>query len=139
MAAAVSRGGRKDMQYPGIYVHLEPANFMIAGGCFMPDKLNLQKLRQYIIDNRPEVELALADKRFKKTFGGLAEGEKNKILPKEFKAYGDEIPLLFNKQYYYFSTNTDEEIFLKKNLIKHVMDHYRAGQGWNEIIRKALY
>ena len=139
VAAAVSRGGRKDMQYPGIYVHLEPGNFMIAGGCFMPDKNNLQKLRQYIVDHQSEIEVALADKKFIKTFGGLAEGERNKILPAPFKEHGKEIPLLYNKQYYFFTTEKDESIFQHKNLVKHVMKHYEAGKVWSEVIKKALY
>ena len=139
VAAAVSRGGRKDMQYPGIYVHLEPGNFMIAGGCFMPDKNNLQKLRQYIVDHQSEIETALADKKFIKTFGGLAEGERNKILPAPFKSYGEEIPLLYNKQYYFYTTEKDEGIFQHKNLVKHVMKHYESGKVWSEVIKKALY
>ncbi|MCB0778037.1 MAG: DUF2461 family protein, partial [Flavobacteriales bacterium] len=30
-------------------------------------------------------------------------GERNKVLPKEFKAAAEGEPLLFNKQFYYFS------------------------------------
>jgi len=139
VAAAISRGGRKDMQYPGIYIHLEPGNFMMAGGCYMPDKENLYLLRKYIIDHPEEIKKALSDPTFVKMYGGLAEGEKNKILPKEFKEHGASHPLIFNKQYYYYKTISDENIFLAEDLLKLVIDHYKGGEPWNQIIRNALY
>ena len=139
VAAAVSRGGRKDMQYPGIYIHLEPGNVTLAGGCYAPDKDKLSTLRHYIIQNPEEVKEALNDKKFKKVFGGLAEGEKNKILPKDLKEYGEDHPLIFNKQYYYWKSYEDEKELLRDDLLKFVMDHYDAGKSWNEVIKKALY
>ena len=139
VAAAISRGGRKDMQYPGVYVHLEPGNFMIAGGCYMPDKENLTKLRRFIIEHPKEIEAAMNDIEFNKIYGGMAEGEKNKILPKEFKEYGKEHPLIFNKQFYYYKSYEDESIFLREDLVDFVMKHFRAGKLWNQLIIKALY
>jgi uncharacterized protein (TIGR02453 family) len=139
VSAAISRGGRKDMQFPGIYVHLEPENFMVAGGCYMPDKENLTKLRRYIVDHPEEVRKALSDKVFIKTYGGLTEGENNKILPKEFKPFGEDHPLIFNKQYYYHRSIEDDNVFLREDLLKVIMDHFKAGKPWNEIIKKAIY
>lgn len=139
VGAAVSRGGRKDMQYPGIYIHLEPGNVGLAGGCYKPDKENLSKMRQFIVQNGEEVKAALEDKKFKKVFGGLAEGEKNKILPKDFKEFGNEHPLIFNKQFYYWKEYKDENIILRDDLLQFVMDHYDAGKSWNSIVKKALY
>ena len=127
------------MQYPGVYVHLEPGNFMIAGGCYMPDKENLSKLRRYIIDHPGEIEVALNDSVMINMYGGLAEGEKNKILPKEFKEFGKDHPIIFNKQYYYYRTYQDEGIFLIDDLVEFVMEHYRAGRLWNQVIINALY
>ena len=139
VAAAISRGGRKDMQYPGIYIHLEPGNFMIAGGCYMPDKTNLSKLRRYIIEHPKEIKSALGNKHFNTMYGGLADGEKNKILPKELKDYGNDHPLIYNKQYYYSSTIPDEGVFLRDDLLMLVMEHFEAGMPWNQVIINALY
>ncbi|NNF37007.1 MAG: DUF2461 domain-containing protein [Saprospiraceae bacterium] len=139
VGAAVSRGGRKDMQYPGIYIHLEPGNVGFAGGCYKPDKENLSKMRHYIVHNPHEVNDALNDKKFKKVFSGLADGEKNKILPKDLKEFGDEHPLIFNKQFYYWKGYEDENILLKDDLLEFVMDHFDAGRSWNEVVKKALY
>lgn len=139
VSAAIGRGGRKDMQFPGIYIHLEPENFMMAGGCYMPEKDNLVKLRRFIINHADEVNKALADYTFVKTYGGLAEGEKNKILPKEFKPFGEEHPLIFNKQFYYHSSIEDDNVYVKDNLLDIIMERYQAGKPWNAIIKKALY
>lgn len=139
MGAAVSRGGRKEMEYPGIYIHLEPGNFGLAGGCYKPEKENLSKMRHYIVNNAEEVKAALEDKKFKKVFGGLTEGEKNKILPKDLKEYGDEHPLIFNKQFFYWKSYEDEKEILREDLLEFVMDHYDAGKPWNEVVKKALF
>ena len=139
MGAAVSRGGRKDMQYPGIYIHMEPGNFGLAGGCYMPDKENLSKLRHYIVQNSSEVSKALSDKKFQAYFGGLAEGDKNKILPKDLKEYGQDHPLIFNKQFYYWKSYEEDEVIIREDLLEFVMDHYDAGKPWNEVIKHAIY
>ena len=138
VAAVVSKTGRKDMQYPGLYVHLESGNLMIAGGCYKPDKGNLQKIRQHII-NRPSLaQKILSGEDFISKFGGLSDGEKNKIIPKEFKEAVKENPLIFNKQYFYECHYEDENILLKDDLLEFIMEHYHAGKEWNGFLIDAM-
>lgn len=139
VGAVISPTGRKDMQYPGLYMHLSIDESFMGGGCYMPTKENLQRIRQYIIDHPKKVEQALNDKAFKSTYGGLAEAEKNKILPKEMKAYGEDQPLLFNKQFYYMHNIPDgEQLVLRDDLLDVVVDHFRAGAAWNKVIKDAI-
>lgn len=55
MAALVSRGGRKDTTYPGIYFHLESIVLSIAGGSYAPPKEQLEKTRKAIVNDLKRV------------------------------------------------------------------------------------
>ncbi len=46
---------------------------------------------------------------FKKLFGEI-RGEKNRILPPEFKQAALQQPLIFNKQWYFFAEFTPDHI-----------------------------
>jgi uncharacterized protein (DUF2461 family) len=127
------------MLYPGIYVHLEVGNLMIAGGCYQPDKENLSKIRQHIVNNHARAEKILKSKAFVSKFGGLHEGEKNKIMPKEFKEAVKEFPLIANKQYFYECSYEDENILHRDDLVDFVMDHYKAGKEWNQFLIEAMF
>ena len=139
VSAAISPTGRKNMEYPGLYLHLNIDKSHFGGGCFMPSKENLVKIRQYIIDKPKEVEKALNDSNFVKTFNTLEKGQKNKILPKEFKEYGDKHPLLFNKQFYYMADYPGEKTILRSDLLPFIVQHYKDGSSWNSVLKKALF
>ena len=104
----------------------------------MPDKENLVKIRQAIINDYKGFEEAGKDTHFKKVFGKLSDGDKNKILPKEFKEYGEQYPELFSKQFYYMKEYDGEKNILRDDLLDFVVDHYKAGQSWNRWFKKAL-
>ena len=138
MGAVISPYGRKDMQYPGLYLHLGIGDTHMGGGMYMPDKDNLAKIRQAIIKDSKGLEKALNTKEFKRLYGNLAEADKNKILPKPFKEYGDDHPLLFNKQFYYMAHYEDENFALREDLLDVLVDHYAAGHELNQWFKKAL-
>ncbi|MFY0644201.1 MAG: DUF2461 domain-containing protein [Bacteroidia bacterium] len=138
VSAVVSPYGRKDMQYPGLYIHLSVEMCHLGGGMYMPDKENLSKIRQAIIDDPKAYNKAGNDPHFKKVYGQLVEGDKNKILPKEFKEYGEQYPALFNKQFYYMQEYDGEKNVMREDLLDFVVDHYKAGQSWNKWFKKAM-
>ena len=138
VSAVVSPEGRKNMQYPGLYLHFNIDESHLGGGAYMPDKDNLQKIREYIIAHPQKVKNALKEKRFKHTYGDLVDGEKNKILPKELKEHGEAHPLIFNKQYYYMAKHQGEEVVLQPKLMEFVMEHYHAGQAWSTVLKDAM-
>lgn len=137
VSAAISPEGRKSMD-TGLYMHLNLEMCQIGGGCYMPSKESLASIRKYIITNPEEVEIAVNDKDFVTVFGGLQPGEKNKILPKEFKEFGDKHPLLFNKQFFYMADHPGEETILRDDLLPFIMKHYKASQVWNDLLKKAM-
>lgn len=131
MGAIVSRGGRKNMEIPGMYIQLGVGELWIGGGMYSPSKENLYKIRQYLVQNPESLDKLLADKTFKKVYGTL-KGEKNKVLPKEFKEAAKEQPLIFNKQFYYMAEYDDEQLITQDNFLDWVIKHYEASQKLNE-------
>jgi len=137
-SAVVSKAGRRDHQYPGIYFQLGPGQSWIGGGCYGPDKDGLNKIRQSIAQNPSQLDKLLKDGTFKKFYGEL-KGEKNKRLPKEFKEASEKQPLIFNKQFYYMAEYEDEGLLLRDDLDDVIIDHYLAAKPLNEFLKKAMY
>jgi uncharacterized protein (TIGR02453 family) len=100
MSAFISPFGKKSPGMPGFYLQAGHENIMVGGGVYDPDKYQLHKIRWHILHNPNLWEAALRQKDFQKIYGSLM-GEKNKILPVEYKDKVLELPLLANKQFYY--------------------------------------
>ena len=110
VAAVISRGGRKELTYPWLYVHLWQDGVHIGSGCHMPDKMQLQQIRTALVSYPKKVEKILHDPIFVELFGEL-KGEKNKRLPKEFQEYQEEYPLVANKQFFFLcQTSTQGDL-----------------------------
>src|SRR5687768_2374081 len=78
MGAGFSPNG-KLIQEPGYYIHIEPGNkSFIAGGIYMPDAANLNKIRQEIDYNSDRLLKIMKSKAFKKYYDGLDDFDKLK-------------------------------------------------------------
>ena len=137
VSAIVSRGGRKDMTTPGIFFRFNPEAASIGGGLYMPSKEDLYAVREAIVQDPKGFEKILGDKTFKKYYPKGIMGDKNKVIPKEFKEAAEKQPLILNKQFYMMSEHKPD-IVLKKNLADFVVDHYAAAEPWNQFVRKTL-
>ena len=138
MGAVVSPGGRKNMQIPGIYIHVEAEKLMLAGGCYQPDKVNLQKIRSFIIKHPERVKKMQKDKTFLKFFPNGIGGDKNKILPKEFKGLDEENPLIIYKQFFFHTEYEGEKAVTRTDLVKFILDHYKASAKWSAFLKEAM-
>lgn len=136
VSAVITRTGRKDLQYPSIYLQLGAQELGIAGGAHSPDKENLLAIRRAIQADAAGFKRITGAKRFKELCGEL-QGDKNKILPPEFKGDADRIPWLANKQFYYWASYPGSEA-LRDDLPEFVMKHYRASQPLNAFLKKAI-
>jgi len=137
MAAAIGKNGKSHTGKPGIYFQVGPEKLEIAGGCWQPEKDLLTKIRRAIIADPKRVNRILNGKKFKETFGELG-GDKNKILPKEFKPYAEEIPLLFNKSYHYWASYKGQKYLLADDIAKFIVDHYKIAGKWNEFLTEVM-
>ena len=136
-SAIVSEGGRKDHSSPGMYVELGPNDARVYGGVHMSEKEQLHAIRTHIMENNTAFEKALSGKAFMEVYGGELHGEKNKILPPEFKAAAEKQPYLFNKGFYYF-TKMKSGLIATDDLMKEVMKAYKAGKPMQEFFQKAI-
>lgn len=126
MGAVISPIGRKDYNYPGLYVEVNAEGVKCVGGVYKPDTKKLKQIREYIMHNMDEFNTLLADKDFKKKYGTL-RGEQAKRLPKEFQEAAEQQPLMYNKNFYYLAQLPQSKITSPK-LLDTVMEYYLTGK-----------
>lgn len=135
VAAYISRSSKKE-QFPGYYVHLDATGIWLGGGLYDLSTENIYKVRQEILYNENEINEVMRNSDFKKEFGGL-QGNKNKILKPPYKEYGDQIPLLYNKQFYFMSQYGKDKI-TSNNLVSFCADKFQKAYPVNKFLRQAV-
>ena len=131
-SAAISKNGRKDMDNAGIYIQLDPEYTHLYSGFYYPSKEKLYQIRTNIASKPKQFEALKNDSTFKAVYGEIL-GDKNKVLPKEFKEAAQQEPLIYNKAFYYVN-RLEPETALKTNLLQTVMDHYKAAHSLNKFL-----
>ena len=136
MGAVIAPGGKKEgMGIPGMYLELGPAHFRFYSGIYQPEKEMLYRIREHIIKHDSEFNKLITDADFVERFGEI-RGEKNKVLPKEFKVAAEKQPLVFNKQFYFFAELPPETI-LRDNFADIIMEYFQASNPMREFLTKA--
>ncbi len=135
-SAIISKTGRKDKSYPGMYIELNPERLAIYGGVYMPDRKQVEKVRSYMIKNSKHLEKILNNKAFTESYGKVL-GNKYKRLPKEIQEQAEVQPLLYNKQWYYELSLTPK-IILQDDLLEVILKYYKIGLPLQEFLIKAL-
>ena len=126
MSAHISRFGRKAIGSPGFYLQVDTKGGSLGGGCYQPDKEQLLLIRDLISHEGANLHKALKRKAFKDRYGDL-QGEKNKIIPAEFKQAAISEPLLYNKQFFYWAT-LNKNLFTSKDAVKDILTYYKAAK-----------
>jgi uncharacterized protein (TIGR02453 family) len=136
VAAAISRGGRKDHKYPGFYFHLGAEEAHAGGGVYMPDKEAVHKVRTAIARDPEGFASAIGDPVFKRTYGEV-RGDRLKRVPPEFREAAETQPHVANKQWYYMA-DLDTEVIVADDLADVLMERYEAAMGVTGFLRDAL-
>ncbi|HLT82241.1 MAG TPA: DUF2461 domain-containing protein [Cyclobacteriaceae bacterium] len=98
-AAAFSASG-KGLGTPGYYLHIEPGGkSMVAGGLYMPEAEKLAKVRQEIDYNGESLHRILSDKKFRKWYDGLWDGDRLKTVPRGYPKDHPDADLLRLKSF----------------------------------------
>lgn len=138
VSAVVAPNGKKSKAVNGVYFELGPEYLRIYGGVYEIDKEDLLTVREAIAKDIPAFQKAYSHPEFTKTFGEL-KGERNKIIPKELREAAALEPLIFNKQWYFY-TEFQPETILEENLDEIILNCYKAGrpveQYFNELIKR---
>ena len=136
VSAVVSPLGKKSKAINGVYFELGPEHLRVYGGVYEIDKDDLLTVREGIAENIAEFQKTYNNPLFVKTFGEL-KGEKNKIIPKELKLAAEKEPLIFNKQWYFY-TQFEPERILIDNLDETIINCYKAGRQVEEFFNKLI-
>jgi len=100
-------------------------------------KENLLRIRREIQANPEVFQAILNAPDFREVYGEL-RGNKNKILPKEFKADQEHIPTLFYKQFFVMAEYPSQEVLLRTDLLDFVMRHYQILKPLNDYLKEAI-
>jgi uncharacterized protein (TIGR02453 family) len=136
--AFMARGGKKSI-YAGYYFHLAPGNSFAGGGLWMPEPVNLKKVRQEIDYNWEEFHSILKIKNFKKNFGDLYKGEdvSLKRMPKGYEESNPAIEYL-KLQSLIAETKIADEDLTKSTLHKKTVSAFEALQPVLNFINRSL-
>lgn len=137
ISAIVSPGGRKDKTIPGIYLEITAKTMGLYSGLYQPDTKQLKNVRYHIIHNMDEFKRLINETKFVKEFGEI-QGEKNKRIASEFEADAELQPLLYNKQFYYFTTWPAESI-LEYNIIQKISKTFSIAKPLSEFLYEGTF
>ncbi len=126
VSAVVAPEGKKSKAINGVYFELGPEHLRVYGGIYEISTEDLYQVREGIAANLKKFQNLYNDPKFKKYFGTIL-GEKNKVVPKEFKEIAEKEPLMYNKQWYFYAEFPPEKI-LDKNLDKIILECFDAGK-----------
>lgn len=135
MSVILSPHGSKSMQAGGLYVEIGPENCALYSGNYMPEKQELQNIRERIFADSATFETIVNDKRFVKFFGAV-RGEQNKRIEKPYMDKAADVPLLLNKQFYIMHSFEPEQTF-EPGFIDYCADVYLASLPFNQFIMGA--
>lgn len=138
VSAVVAPEGKKSKAVNGVYFELGPEHLRVYGGVHEIEKDDILIVREGIAKNIEKFQKVYKNPTFKKVFGEII-GDKNKIIPKELKEAAEKEPLIYNKQWYFY-TEFKPEIILAENLDEIIVDCFEAGkpveQFFNELIKR---
>ncbi len=137
MGAGFSPNGKME-QEPGYYLHIQPGNkSFIAGGMYMPDAVNLGKIRQEIDYNHASLMKIMNGKKFRELFKGFDEFDKLKTTPKGYPKDHPQIHLLRFKSFVVSRTFTDKQV-MEKKFIHAIATACKTIKPLNDFIKGAI-
>lgn len=124
--AHISAHGKKAMGRPGFYFQIGTAGGFIGGGAYMPEKDELVAIRSLLVQKGKDFDKIIKSKKFTDHYGEL-RGERNKVVPVEFREAAEKNPLIANKQFFWGADLSKKDVQSEK-LVDILLDYYLAGK-----------
>jgi uncharacterized protein (TIGR02453 family) len=126
MGAYMSRGGKKS-PFSGYYFHCQPGNSFVGGGMWMPDPIQLSKVRQEIDYNFADFKKIVESKKFKSLYGGLSKDAEYVLsrVPKGYEADNPAAEYLKHKSWVSMMPLKDADL-TSKDLQKKVVTAFET-------------
>ena len=113
MGAIFNKDNAHRSYFPDYYLHIEPGNSFLAGGCWYPTGEAMRRIRSKIDLEGDRFQAILDAPEFKSYFGGI-EGEVLKTSPRDYDKDHPHIDLLRHKTFSAMHRLTDEEVLSPK-------------------------
>lgn len=120
----------------GYYLHLEPDNCLVAGGCWCPESLILKALRQDIYDNVEEYLEIIESPEFKRYYTSVGDNLL-KTAPKGFPKDWEHIDLLKPRDYTAYTMLTKEDL-QAKDFVGRVLACMKAVKPLNDFMNYTI-
>ncbi len=134
--ASFTKGGKK-INCAGYYFHLEPGGCFIAGGYWMPQGDDLQKIRQEIDYSFDDFTKIISAKSFINHFGALDTKEKLVRPPKGYEKDNPALEFLQLKSFIVMSGIEDNKL-LDGKLVNTVVSHFKAMKPLVDFLNRAI-
>jgi uncharacterized protein (TIGR02453 family) len=131
----MARGGRKS-GFAGYYFHIEPGEYFLSGGIYMPSPENLAALRQEIYYHTDEYIRIIENKEFKRSFD-QHYFDPLKTAPKGFPKEWEHINLIKNRSFGFGSKITEEEL-LADDLLEKSIRSFKMLVPLNHFFNRAI-
>lgn len=127
--AAASKAQRGDagnasmgrLDTPGLYLHIEPGGCFLGGGIWHPQSETTQRIRDYMVSNPASWRNATRDAKFLKVF---ALGGETLVRPPKGYDPAHELISDLKRKDFIASAQIDDDMLLRPDLIKQLMQHY---------------
>ncbi|WP_421919686.1 DUF2461 domain-containing protein [Marinifilum sp.] len=133
--AFVSKNGRKS-SYGGYYIHIEPGQCFLGGGCYMPASNVLKAIRTEIFHHPEEFRGIIENSEFKSHFTEMY-GEKLKTAPRGFPKDFEHIDLL-NYKHYAVSKMIDDKTVISDQFVQEIDNSFKALQPLNRFLNEIV-
>ena len=131
----IARGGRKS-GFAGYYIHLQPGEYFVSGGVYMPPPEYLQSIRQEIYYHPEEYISLLSGEPFKSTFD-QHYFDSLKTAPKGYPKMWEHLDLIKNRSYGFGHHFTEEEI-LKSDFPEKCIQYFKIICPMNHYFNRAI-
>lgn len=121
---------------PGYYVHIEPDNSFLAGGCYMPMPEDLAKIRNYIDATGNELRKITENADFVREYE-ILRGERLKSAPKGYPKDHLQADFLAMKGFYVSHKVTDEQV-CSADFADYAANVFNALLPLNDFLRTAI-
>ncbi|MCO6484810.1 MAG: DUF2461 domain-containing protein [Saprospiraceae bacterium] len=135
VSAVISSGGKSNPHMDGLYIELGGKVARLYSGVYETDKAGLQAIREKMAAEPERFAGLLVQPDFVRYFGEI-RGDKNKILPAEFREAAARQPLLYNKAFYYF-TEWPAVRVTQEGFVEEAIQRWEAARPMNAFLLEA--
>lgn len=134
--AGISQHG-KNFKGPGYYLHIQPEECFLAGGCWMPEPDMLKSIRQEIDYNGGQFRRIVDAPAFKEYFGMADQEYKLKTMPKGYAADHPDIEYLKLKSFTFTHSLSSRELSAP-GAVKAVLEGFEKLHPFIVFLRNAI-